>query len=109
MDSPKVQTAPGKTLDLKAVPASSPAAAAQYYPAAHWLSLMEVPAKSEFPGTGDSGNGISPNMKTQGDWIQPGEVGRLHRVPRARHEGHPGDSRPRSASFPTRSPRGIGA
>ena len=31
---------------------------------------MEMPAKSEFPGTGDSGNGISPNMKTQGDWIQ---------------------------------------
>jgi hypothetical protein len=69
-DSPKTQTAPGKTLDLKAVPASSPAAAAQYYPAAHWLALMEVPAKSEFPGTGDSGNGISPNIKTQGDWIQ---------------------------------------
>jgi hypothetical protein len=31
---------------------------------------MEIPAKSEFPGTGDSGNGISPNMKTQGEWIQ---------------------------------------
>ena len=69
-DSPKVQTTPGRNLDLKAVPAASPAAAAQYYPAAHWLSLMQVPAKSEFPGTGDSGNGISPNMKSQGDWIQ---------------------------------------
>ena len=31
---------------------------------------MEIPAKSEFPGTGDSGNGINPNMKTQGDWIR---------------------------------------
>jgi hypothetical protein len=70
VDSPKTQTAPGKMLDLKAVPAPSPAAAAQYYPAAYWLSLMEIPAKSEFPGTGDSGNGISPNMKSQGDWIQ---------------------------------------
>ena len=70
VDSPKTQTAPGKMLDLKAVPAPSAAAAAQYYPAAYWLSLMEVPAKSEFPGTGDSGNGISPNIKTQGDWIQ---------------------------------------
>ena len=69
-DSPKTRTAPGKTLDLKAVPASSPAAAAQYYPASQWLSLMEIPAKSEFPGTGDSGNGINPNMKTQGDWIR---------------------------------------
>ena len=70
VDSPKTQTAPGKTLNLRAVPASSPAAAAQYYPAAHWLSLMEMPAKSEFPGTGDTGNGISPNMKSQGDWIR---------------------------------------
>ena len=70
VDSPKTQTAPGKTLDLKAVPASSPAAAAQYYPAAHWLALMEMPAKSEFPGTGDEGNGINPNMKNQGDWIR---------------------------------------
>ena len=32
VDSPKTQTAPGKTLDLKAVPASSPAAAAQVLP-----------------------------------------------------------------------------
>src|SRR5688572_33341002 len=54
MDSPKTQTSPGKNLNLKAVAASSPAAAAQYYPAAHWLSLMEVPAASEFPGTGDT-------------------------------------------------------
>ena len=29
-----------------------------------------MPAKSEFPGTGPSGNGISPNMKSQGDWIR---------------------------------------
>ena len=65
-DSPKVQTAPGKTLDLKAVPASSPAAAAQYYPASQWLSLMEVPAKSEFPGTGDSGNGINAEHEDAG-------------------------------------------
>ena len=31
---------------------------------------MEMPAKSEFPGTGEHGNGISPNVKTQGDWIR---------------------------------------
>ena len=70
VDSPKVQTTPGKSLALRAVKASSPAEAAHYYPAAHWLALMEMPAKSEFPGTGDSGNGISPNMKSQGDWIR---------------------------------------
>jgi hypothetical protein len=70
VDSPKVQTTPGKNLALRAVKASSPAEAAHYYPAAHWLALMEMPAKSEFPGTGDSGNGISPNIKSQGDWIR---------------------------------------
>ena len=70
VDSPKTETSPGKTLDLRAVAASSPAAAAQYYPAAYWLSLMEMPGKHEFPGTGDEGNGISPNMKSQGDWIR---------------------------------------
>src|SRR6186713_1051648 len=70
VDSPKTQTTRGKNLNLNAVKASSPAAAAQYYPAAQWLSLMEMPAKSEFPGTGDSGNGISPNMRSQGDWIR---------------------------------------
>ena len=70
VDSPKTRTTRGKNLNLRAVPASSPLAAAQYYPAAHWLSLMEMPAKAEFPGTGDSGNGISPNIKSQGDWIQ---------------------------------------
>jgi hypothetical protein len=70
VDSPKIQTSPGRNLNLRAVPASSPLAAAQYYPAAHWLSLMEMPAKSEFPGTGDGGNGISPNMKSQGEWIR---------------------------------------
>ncbi len=70
VDSPKVQTTRGKNLDLKAVVASSPLAAAQYYPAAHWMALMEMPAKQEFPGTGEGGNGISPNIRTQGDWIQ---------------------------------------
>src|SRR5687768_15956310 len=40
VDSPKTQTTPGKHLNLRAVSAASPSAAAQYYPAAHWLSLM---------------------------------------------------------------------
>jgi hypothetical protein len=49
VDSPKVRTAPGATLNLKAVPAPSLAAAAQYYPAVYWYSLLKIPAKSEFP------------------------------------------------------------
>src|SRR3954471_20821901 len=43
IDSPKVQSAPGKTVDLKAVPAPDPKSAAQYYPALYWYSLLAVP------------------------------------------------------------------
>jgi hypothetical protein len=70
VDSPKVQAAPGATLDLAAVPAPDPLAAAHYYPAGWWLSLLEIPARSEFPGTGDEGNGISPTITTQADWVR---------------------------------------
>jgi hypothetical protein len=70
VDSPKVQSAPGKVLNLTAVVAPSPAAAAKYYPAGYWWSLLQVPAKSDFPGTGPSGNGISPNMKSQAEWVR---------------------------------------
>jgi hypothetical protein len=70
VDSTKSPAEPGKTMNLTAVAASSMRAAAQYYPAGFWLSLLKVPDRSEFPGTGPSGNGISPNVKTQADWIR---------------------------------------
>jgi hypothetical protein len=70
VDSPKVQAAPGKSLNLTATPAPNPRAAADYYPAGFWFSLIRVPEKSEFPGNAPGGNGISPNMKTQSDWIR---------------------------------------
>jgi hypothetical protein len=70
VDSPKVQSAPGKTVNLKAVPAPTPKAAAEYYPAQYWLALLHVPPKSDFPGTGPDGNGISPSIKSQGEWIR---------------------------------------
>jgi len=70
VDSAKVQSAPGKHLDLKAVPAPSAHAAAQYYPAQYWLSLLQLPPKSDFPGTGAKGNGISETLKSQADWIR---------------------------------------
>jgi hypothetical protein len=70
VDSPRTQSVPGKVMNLKAVPAPNPRAAAEYYPAGYWLSLMKVPDKHEFPGTGDMGNGISPAMQTQAQWIR---------------------------------------
>jgi hypothetical protein len=69
-DSQRVEGRPGDTaLDLTAVIASSPAEAAKVYPGDYWLSLLQPPAKSEFPGTGASGNGIPPDLKIQGQWI----------------------------------------
>ena len=70
VDSPKKKAAPGATLNLTAVPAPNAKAAAEYYPALYWLSLMHVPPTSDFPGTGPSGNGISPNIRSQGEWIR---------------------------------------
>ena len=70
VDSPKVQAAPGEFADLTAVPAPDERAAAGYYPAGYWLSLIQVPDKNEFPGTGPQGNGISPNMKSQAEWLR---------------------------------------
>jgi hypothetical protein len=69
VDSPKQRSAPGKRLDLTAVPARSAAAAAEYYPAMYWYALLKVPDKSQFPGTGDHGNGIAEVMKDQHYWI----------------------------------------
>ena len=70
VDSPKVQAAPGENLDLTAIVAPSAAAAAQYYPAGYWASLIEIPSTDEFPGEGPQGNGISTNMHTQAQWLQ---------------------------------------
>src|SRR4029077_19666206 len=60
VDSQAIQSAPGQILNLAAVVAPSARAAAEYYPAVYWFSLMHVPDKSEFPGTGPKGNGINP-------------------------------------------------
>src|SRR5207302_5172169 len=55
VDSPKQSAAPGKRLDLAAVPAPTPAAAAEYYPGVDRYSMLKVPAASEIPGTGAQG------------------------------------------------------
>jgi hypothetical protein len=70
VDSPKQKSEPGKTLNLRATPAPNAKAAAQYYPAGYWYSLLKVPAQSEFPGTGPEGNGINPVFKTQADYLR---------------------------------------
>jgi hypothetical protein len=75
VDSPKEDAKPGATLDLRAVIAPDEATAAQYYPAGYWLSLLHAPDKSNFPGTGMNGNGISSNIKVQADFIRTTKSG----------------------------------
>jgi len=70
VDSPRTQAVPGSSLELTAVPAPDAVAAAHYYPAGYWLSLIEVPGRDEFPGTGPTGNGISRGVRTQADWLR---------------------------------------
>jgi hypothetical protein len=60
IDSPKVQASPGQALDLRAVTAPNPAAAAQHYPAIYWYSMLRIPAAGEFP--------LGP-MKSQPEWL----------------------------------------
>src|SRR5687767_11103057 len=71
VDSPKQKAAPGRTLNLQATIAPNARAAAEYYPAGYWYSLLRVPAESEFPGTGPQGNGINPNFRTQAQFLAP--------------------------------------
>jgi hypothetical protein len=65
VDSPKLRAEPGKILNLTAVPAPTEAAAAQYYPAIYWYSMLEIPPASEFGG----GSRI-PKERTQADWLK---------------------------------------
>ncbi len=70
VDSPKTQSAPGTRVNLKAVSAPNAKAAAEYYPAQYWFALLQLPPRSDFPGTGPQGNGISPTVRSQGEFIR---------------------------------------
>ena len=69
VDGQRVQSTPGKVVDLKATVAADAKAAAQYYPAIYWYAMLAVPPASDFPGTGTRGNGIPETLKTQGQWL----------------------------------------
>src|SRR5438309_7613120 len=64
VDSPKVDGEPGKHLTLRAVPAPNDAAAAQYYPAIYWYSMLKIPDASQFGGKSNI-----PEKITQSDWL----------------------------------------
>jgi hypothetical protein len=64
IDSPKVDADPGRQLDLTAVAAPNDAAAAKYYPAIYWYSMLKIPGPDQFGGSGD----IPENVKLT-DWL----------------------------------------
>src|SRR5262245_21831806 len=69
VDSPKVKGTRGQLLNLTAVPAPNAKAAADYYPAIYWLSMLKIPDRSLFPGTGPDGNGMPVAYRTQEQWL----------------------------------------
>ena len=70
VDSKPQALKPGAaSVTLRAATAKTPREAAQVYPGNYWLSMMEPPAPSEFPGTGEQGNGLAAGMLTQSQWL----------------------------------------
>jgi cytochrome c553 len=64
VDSAKVPAERGRIVNLTAVRAPNAAAAAQYYPAIYWYSMLKIPPESEFGGKSD----IPANI-TQRHWL----------------------------------------
>ncbi|HXL33878.1 MAG TPA: hypothetical protein VN953_03095 [Gemmatimonadales bacterium] len=76
VDSPRTPATPGKPVNLTAVVAPNPRAAAQYYPAGYWFSLIHVPDKSEFAAATPTGSDethsapAAPAVKSQAEWLR---------------------------------------
>jgi len=64
VDSPKLRAKPGQQLNHTAVPAPNEAAAAHYYPAIYWYTMLNIPPESEF-----GGKGAIPKNITRTNWI----------------------------------------
>ncbi len=65
VDSPKLRAKPGQQVNLTAVPAPSEAAAAHYYSAIYWYTMMKMPPAKDFGGSTDI-----PKEITQDIWRQ---------------------------------------
>ncbi|MDB5508904.1 MAG: hypothetical protein JWL93_1373 [Hyphomicrobiales bacterium] len=64
VDSDKVKAEPGKSLSLTAKIAPDDAAAAHYYPAIYWFSMLKIPGADQFGGKSDI-----PEKIKQTDWL----------------------------------------
>lgn len=64
IDSAKTKSVPGKIVNHTAIVAPNEAAAAQYYPAIYWYSMLTIPDADQFGGKGDI-----PAKITQPVWL----------------------------------------
>jgi hypothetical protein len=67
VDSAKLRAKPGQRLNMASVPAPNEAAAAHYYPAIYWYSMMKIPGQDQFGP--NSKSGIPKNL-SQIDWLK---------------------------------------
>lgn len=65
VDSPKLRGKPGQILNHAAIPAPTAAAAAHYYPAIHWFSMIRLSPASAFGGSSDF-----PKNVTRESWLR---------------------------------------
>jgi len=65
VDSPKLRAKPGQTLNHTAVTAPNAAAAAHYYPAIYWYSLLKIPPAGDF-----GGKTAIPAKATRAEWLR---------------------------------------
>lgn len=68
IDSEPIEVSVGDDVTLSAVAARTPQEAARVYPANYWASMIDLPGPEEFPGTGESENGISQSYLVQEQW-----------------------------------------
>ena len=66
VDSVRIDALPGDTVDLTAVSAPDPTAAAQVYPAAYWYSMMALPPEAEWTHLQGGLNEYLNGMKNTG-------------------------------------------
>ena len=65
VDSPRMRAKPGQILNHAAVPAPNARAAAHYYPAIYWYTMMNMPPRADFGGSTDIPKTITPEIWRQ--------------------------------------------
>src|SRR4029450_11526003 len=65
VDSPKLRAKPGQQVNLTAVPAPNEAAAANYYSAIYWYTMMKIPLAEDVGGSADDAEASTHCMSRQ--------------------------------------------